>query len=197
MGYHPVPATCQISEIPPARFTVRRARKHSSADAHSIGVKILGLGCPIQAIQGSPGHPGHPHVTSPPPLRLLTRARTHSSNRTGTPRPLLLEVGIVYAHTVWTVQYSMMPAHVDMPTEPGAIQAQSIDRTTQARGTSRHCGRGHASQGRWSLVVVVVVADSHSPSHLTGSSSGASELERNPRALVQHFHPRKHQGSRP
>lgn len=89
MGYRPVPATCQISEIPPARFTVPRARKHTNTDAHSKGVKTLGLGCPIQATQGTQatqatqGSPGHPHVTSPLPLRLLTRARTHSSYRPG------------------------------------------------------------------------------------------------------------------
>lgn len=102
MGYHPVPATCQISEIPPARFTVRRARKHTKPDAHSKGVKILGLGCPIQDFQdfqGSPGHPGHPHVTSPLPLRLLTRARAHSSKQSGSQ-------AVRYCACTYTVQYN-------------------------------------------------------------------------------------------
>lgn len=105
MGYHPVPATCQISEIPPARFTVRRARKHTKPDAHSKGVKILGLGCPIQDFQdfqGSPGHPGHPHVTSPLPLRLLTRARAHSSKQTRQSG----SQAVRYCACTYTVQYN-------------------------------------------------------------------------------------------
>lgn len=195
MGYHPVPATCQISEIPPARFTVRRARKHSNSDAHSKGVKTLGLGL---------SNPGHPGQSRPP-----TTPTRHFSAPPPTPdacaNPLLQQTRqatIVYAHAV---QYGTVQRVAGPICSPMCHPNPARSRHSPSIGPSRPAGQtgtilwSECWPWPWSRdvavdrghCIVVVVADSHSPSPL------ADHPQAHPNLMAPHFHPRKHPGSGP
>lgn len=153
----------QRSRPPVSRYapgTQTHQRRRAFERGKNLGSRLSNLGRP-----GHQGHPAHPHVTSP--IRLLTRARTHSSYR---PDRLLL---CMHIHTVRTVSCQPFARAYAEPSrcDPGTIH-RSGHPGPRDKQASVVLARVLVLVSSWSrdeiavVVVAVVVADSHRPSPL-------------------------------